>query len=881
MNTETTPEPPPESSADAPRGQRTGANRARGPLNRLRRRGIRAPRSSDDRVSDVSLKRRLSAAWWWQTGAFVVGLIIAAALTFPIAAGMVLITGSVQNISIPAVGFLASVAKERTSSLHYLLSPTSSDPQELRNQREQTDKLLSQVRQATDEQWILKVAPPAEPIRTRLDTLLQRGADLDVLRARVDGRQLNQDEIYAAYNRIVDAGGDMFNTQARTFPDPIVAQGGIQAMEWFQAADRQQRAASLVSAALETRSFDQAHYEQFVRLVNVYHYDVETPSPVAPPHVSDLRQRITTTDNWRRLTALENQLVAHGPWPSAGGAPGSAAVPPVSLQEWVGLTEQVSNDLNDLVVAQADYASLAGWNQGWRNIWNILIVGVLVVGIAVVAGRRSRKNVTALNRRFKYLLADMERVSDKLLPDIFARMGRGDLRDITSMLPSQKYGSDEVAMVKKTFDGVVEIAVNRSLEHFRAQEGMRSVLVKLARRNKVPINNGLKNVDELVKIEELPETAMDYVFEIDRGLTKIRRHNENVLILGGEAPGRRWSKPVALPQVVRAAGDETENYTRVHYDQIPNVSLVPSAVADVMHLLAELIDNATLFSQDTVRVQVEPRSRGIVVRIEDQGIGMADRDLEHANDLFAGRSQFDLIALGNTDRKGHFVVARLATKHGIRVDLEQVYLGGTRATVSIPEKLIDREDSSDEPRDNAMVRTLVPGQGDNGISPSPSRRRRQRPQRSVNDDRSSRSNGTAEHGAIDPHYESGRHRNRIWTEPSAADPEPVAEPNTKWLSGTLPGVATDQPSPKRAAHADAPDRAAARPQASQGRAPLPKRTPRAQLNPQLLHEPTTTVTNELPWSDERTPDTAANLMRKAWAGRIRSGAHGQNGESEQ
>src|SRR5690606_7330789 len=154
----------------------------------------------------------------------------------------------------------------------------------------------------------------------------------------------------------------------------------------------------------------------------------------------------------------------------------------------------------------------------------------------------------------------------------------------------------------------------------------------------------------------LPDEVLDLVFELDQELTRIRRHNENVLILGGEEPGRGWTKPVALPQVVRAAGDETEHYARVHYENIPQVAIVPGAVADVMHLLAELIDNATQFSSSVVRVQGQKWVNGVLVVIEDQGIGMSEKDVTAANDLFAGKSGFDLLALRNSDRKGHFVV---------------------------------------------------------------------------------------------------------------------------------------------------------------------------------------------------------------------------------
>jgi signal transduction histidine kinase len=879
-NTPPEPDPHPQVSSGRSADERNAASTA---LGSRRRRVLRKPsrRPTDGRVSDISLKRRLRGVWVWPAAALLLGCLFAAILTIPTAIGMVLVTSGVQKVSIPAVRFLGAASDERTLSLQYLVT-AGSDRRALDQQRARTDELLGQVQQAADAQWIIKIAPPAEPIKVRLEALLDRSSELNVLRARIDGRQLNQDEIYAAYNAITDAGGAMFDTQARIFPDPVVGQGGIQATEFFQAADQHSRAASLVSAALSTGSFGPAEYAQFVRLVNVYHDIVETPASVVPPHVLDRVHRITATEHWQRLTDVENRLIEQGPWRTAQpGARSPVTAPPVSLQEWQDLSQQMSKDLHELTILQADYASMAGWNQGIRNMLIVAAITVVAIIAVVVAIRQSRRNATALNRRFEFLQNDMEDVSNVLLPAAFERIGRGELPDATSALTQQNYGSDEIAAVKESFDGVVKIALQSSIDQAEIQEGMKTVLVGMARRTKIPIRNGVNTIDKLVEFEELPDDVRDLVFELDQELTRIRRHNENVLILGGEEPGRGWSKPVALPQVVRAAGDETEHYARVHYENIPKVAIVPSAVADVMHLLAELIDNATSFSRSMVRVQGQKWVSGVLVIVEDQGIGMTQKDLDAANELFAGRSRFDLLKLRNSDRKGHFVVTLLAAKHGIKVELAQMYLGGTRATVAIPDRIIERRDSpTDAPQNNDALFRQLPA--DNATaSPSISRRRPQPAQVDREAGPATRPVSNGRGIRVDPSKRStsGQHRRHdVETSVPSQITRRIAA-GVERFSGDLLGAVDPAPTGSTPVRPSASEPTGARPEDGKRRRPLPTRVPQASLDTNLLDElPSPAVASEQPQAGTRTAREAADRLRGAYMGRRKGNPNGEDGQ---
>jgi hypothetical protein len=184
--------------------------------------------------------------------------------------------------------------------------------------------------------------------------------------------------------------------------------------------------------------------------------------------------------------------------------------------------------------------------------------------------------------------------------------------------------------------------------------------------------------------------------------THARRNAENLLILGGGQPGRKWRNPVALEKIVRSAISETEDFERVSAIRLPNARLLGVVVADLIHLLAELIDNATSFSPPDSPVTVRGNlvGKGVVVEVEDQGLGIAADERDVFNETLRNPPDFEAMALAGQRRLGLFVVARLAAKHDISVTLLESAYGGIKAIVLIPVKTIARDD---EREDNTMT----------------------------------------------------------------------------------------------------------------------------------------------------------------------------------
>jgi hypothetical protein len=226
------------------------------------------------------------------------------------------------------------------------------------------------------------------------------------------------------------------------------------------------------------------------------------------------------------------------------------------------------------------------------------------------------------------------------------------------------------------------------------RKGVSGVFVNLARRTQVLLHRQLTLLDAMERRTPAGEELAD-LFRLDHMTTRMRRHAEGLVILSGAAPSRQWRKPIPLIDVTRAAVAEVENFERVEVRRLPRLSVAGSAVADVTHLLAELVENATVFSppNTTVHIHGQLVANGFALEIDDRGLGMAPDALLDANLRLGGAPEFEL---SDTARLGLFVVSRLAQRQGIRVSLRHSPYGGITAVVLIPSALLT-EGGADEP----------------------------------------------------------------------------------------------------------------------------------------------------------------------------------------
>ena len=218
------------------------------------------------------------------------------------------------------------------------------------------------------------------------------------------------------------------------------------------------------------------------------------------------------------------------------------------------------------------------------------------------------------------------------------------------------------------------------------RDGLRQVFVSLAKRNQSLLQRQLRLIDTLEQKAADPAALAD-LFALDHLTTRMRRHAESLAILSGAAPGRSWREPVPAIDVIRAAIAEVEDYRRVSVLTAAEDAVVGPAVADMIHLLAELIENATLYSPSGTRVEIRAGrvANGFAVEIDDRGLGIEPDQLREINQQLASPPDFDL---ADADRLGLFVGGKLAAKHGVRVSLRPSPYGGTSAIALLPNSIV-------------------------------------------------------------------------------------------------------------------------------------------------------------------------------------------------
>ncbi|MEU6672133.1 ATP-binding protein, partial [Streptomyces sp. NPDC046727] len=246
------------------------------------------------------------------------------------------------------------------------------------------------------------------------------------------------------------------------------------------------------------------------------------------------------------------------------------------------------------------------------------------------------------------------------------------------------------ADLARAHDGAVTAVVRAAqLSSQTGSEQKLEVFVNLARRLQSLVHREISILDDLENEIEDPD-LLKGLFHVDHLATRIRRHAENLAVLGGAVSRRQWSNPVSMTEVLRSAIAEVEQYSRVKLVPPIDGELRGHAVADVIHLLAELIENATVFSapQTQVLLRANLVTSGLAVEVEDRGLGMPVGEQSRMNALLADPDQVNVASLLADGRIGLYVVSQLARRHGIHVRLQTNIYGGVQAVLVVPQALL-------------------------------------------------------------------------------------------------------------------------------------------------------------------------------------------------
>ena len=386
--------------------------------------------------------------------------------------------------------------------------------------------------------------------------------------------------------------------------------------------------------------------------------------------------------------AEETQAIA-----TAQRAGGSLKSVDYSVDDWYGaMSNQVDSQmtaveqsLNNQISSRAAALHKSALTAAIVVGAAVLLVLALSLFLTVIVGR-------SMVRPLRRLRAGALEVAGVRLPEMVRRMSEADGGGSFDVAPIDVDSSDEIGEVARAFDQVHREALRLAANEAALRGNVNAMFVNLSRRSQSLVERQIRLIDDLEQGEQDPE-RLSNLFQMDHLATRMRRNSENLLVLAGHEVSRRWNQPVALVDVLRAAVSEIEQYERVSMNVQPGISVRGQAVNDVVHLVAELVENATSFSSAETPVTVSGHllnSGGVLLDISDQGVGMGAEEMAHANWRLDNPPVVDVAV---SRRMGLFVVARLAARHGIRVRLRPATTGGLTALVWLPDETVTHEGS--------------------------------------------------------------------------------------------------------------------------------------------------------------------------------------------
>ncbi|GJF05338.1 nitrate- and nitrite sensing domain-containing protein [Pseudonocardia sp. D17] len=365
-------------------------------------------------------------------------------------------------------------------------------------------------------------------------------------------------------------------------------------------------------------------------------------------------------------------------------------------------TQAVGTQLKqDTTAAQEAASNQAGINSV------ILMLGLLL-GIAIIV-----LLARSLLKSLRLLRSSALDVAERQLPEAVESLRTGESPN-ANVEPVPIDSRDEVGQVARAFDAVHGQAVRLAADQAALQANVNSMFVNLSRRSQALVERQLQLIEQLENNEQDPD-QLSNLFQLDHLATRMRRNSENLLVLAGTELSKRNIAPVPVVDVLRAAVSEVEQYQRIVVQSPPTATVVGRAANDLVHLLAELLDNATNFSPPDSQVvlsSTRTADGSILVEIADRGVGMAEHELTDANERLSGPAQVDVSA---SRRMGLFVVGRLAARHGIGVRLGGSGAGGLTASVAVPAYLIPGAGGAGSTQSGVGALPPVPSQqGGNG-----------------------------------------------------------------------------------------------------------------------------------------------------------------------
>jgi signal transduction histidine kinase len=581
----------------------------------------------------------------------------------------------------PLATFETQLYKERALAVLVLASPNSTPlASDLGAQENSTRQALTALDNELGSPAVMS-GTSAQAQQT-IVTLFRATGQLSALRSSVQDGSITMTQALVAYTAIVDDANQVIKGVLDEQPSvPLVTQA-LDVIALDQVSQTALEESNLLSGEIARGSFPLADRTFFAQLAAQRSDEFADTLPQLEPAYRQLVASAVSPALSTRLATLESAVIST-PWrhrPPAAIANGSR-----SFEAYAAALDGAVSTIGADVANRSQQSA----NDVFAELFlagGLGLIGIIVsIGLSLYIGRRVVGQLRGL-RESALTLASQK------LPTVMRQLRDGEAVDLSEYVPaSDAATADEIEQVQLAFNMVQQSAVQAAVDEARLRRGISDVFRNLAGRSQSLLHRQLTLLDGMERRATEPDELED-LFRLDHLTTRMRRHAEGLIILSGEAPARGWRQPVPLIDVLRAAVAEVEDYTRIRVFSRTRSAIAGHAVADVIHLVAELAENATVFSPPTtpVRIQGDVVGRGIAIEIEDRGLGISADRLAELNTDLANPRQFDL---SDSDRLGLFITGQLARRHGITVTLQPSVYGGTTAIVLLPTELIVDEHS--------------------------------------------------------------------------------------------------------------------------------------------------------------------------------------------
>ncbi|MFF7190474.1 nitrate- and nitrite sensing domain-containing protein [Streptomyces sp. NPDC008222] len=517
-------------------------------------------------------------------------------------------------------------------------------------------------------------------VRQAVDRADRSMSGIDGIRKGVDEGTLSSDKAMASYNGVSSTIERALHSMV-ILPDENARAYGEALYNLAPVGDLRSQEDALISAAAASPShrLTPVAYVALVQDIGSQRYLMGQALEDLPAAQRSQFEKLGAPDSTvGKLRALEQQVVAAGP--EAKSLPFSAA------------TWRAVYDAEDQAVSAASVDDISALFRrtgppAHRAFVELIVSGALGLVALVVSVVISTNIARSLVNDMVKLRRSARNLTDDRLRDVVGRLRRGESVDVRGDMTEPRFVNHEMAQLGEAFQALQLTAVELAEEDIRLHRGISDVFLNLARRSQVLVHRQLALIDTMEAREEDPKVLAD-LFLLDQLATRMRRYAEGLIIVSGAPPGRFWRHPVPVVDVIRGAVSETEQYARVVVMPVPTVGVLGRAAADVIHLLAELVENAEAFSpgDSQVRVSISKASGGLVIEIDDRGLGMQEEEMAVANARIT--ADFDVSLLDST-QLGLVTVGRLAQRHGVKVSLRDSPYGGVSAVVLIPHALLE------------------------------------------------------------------------------------------------------------------------------------------------------------------------------------------------